>query len=160
MDRNTSGSNKIVDVESKYLTGSPYKSVNVRLTGEQALIYSRMRKNVINPITGEYHRSDNRYRDERQRNVITGLIKELQSMSFTEMCNLVGRLKKCVKTSVASVNEFIDMMSNYMDYKEYTVETFKVPLEGKYTTNPSNYQITPWDNEEIAREWQKIVMAK
>ncbi len=156
MDRNTSGTNKIIDVESKYQNGKTYSPVNVKLNGTQALIYARMRKGVVIPTTGESFRADNRYRDERQRNVIISLLKELQSMDFNELCSTVKQLTKHVKTDI-KYNEFLARMAEYMDYSSYTIDSFKVPLDGKWVTDPTTYQITALDNDEIAREWQAFV---
>ena len=77
--------------------------IHVHLDGEQALYYARIRK-VWNPVTEKNERSDDFYRNERQRNVVMDLVRQMRTMSFDELMKIAEEVFPMVATGI-SYNE-------------------------------------------------------
>lgn len=96
--------------------------ITVRLNPEQALIYARLRKNLWNPVSKTYQRSDDSFRTERQRNVVMDLVRQMRGMSFDELMKIAEEVFPMVATGV-SYNEFLTLAASHMDYAKYTMNT-------------------------------------
>ncbi len=95
--------------------------INVHLNSQQALIYARLRKNLWNPVSKTYQRSDDSWRTERQRNVVMDLVRQMRGMSFDELMKIADEVFPMVATGI-SYNEFLSLAASHMDYAKYTME--------------------------------------
>lgn len=97
------------------------KGVNL-LNGSQALAYSRIRK-----IDSDFRRT------ERQRVVLTALLEKAETLSVTELYDLVKRIVPMLATDMTGnqiwglVLEMLPMLS------DLNVVSQRIPLDGKYS---------------------------
>jgi len=130
--------------------------VYVHLEEAQALHYARIRK-VFNPVTQKNERSNDFYRNERQRNVVWGLIRSLRKLDLEKIKGIVSEVLPLVATSV-TYNDFLLKLVNYLDYSSYSVSSFGFPVSGtwKYENNGVSYVVIT-DFEKNKTAWRSFV---
>lgn len=93
-----------------------------RLTGEQALLYARLRS-----IDTDYRRA------ERQRNVLTSIIEEYKNQSLTKMLSLLEEILPMVTTNIPKTDltkyatDLFPMLSGAQ------VNTLRIPADGTFS---------------------------
>lgn len=93
----------------------------VRLTGEQALIYSRIRY-----IDSDYRRA------ERQRNVINSIMERYKTLAVTEMLSILEEILPMVTTNM-SKNEIIDMVWDVFPIlASAQFNELRIPVDGSF----------------------------
>lgn len=155
MTYHTFDENKMSGLEPYYEDGNETGYVYVHLNAEQALVYARMRSNVYNPFTGTYDRSDDRYRNERQRNVIHGLMRKVRELDLDKIQAIAGQVLPLVTTDL-DYNSFLSRLTNYLDYKKYSITSFAVPVRYSWDYGSNGY-IEIYDFDRNKREWREFV---
>jgi anionic cell wall polymer biosynthesis LytR-Cps2A-Psr (LCP) family protein len=114
-----------------------------------------MRSNVKNPATGEWERSGDNWRTERQKNVVWSLIRQLRNLDMDKITKLVKEVMPMVATDL-SYNDFIVKMAGYLDYKRYSVSTFSIPAPHTWIYGEGSYvEIFDWDANR--KGWKEFV---
>jgi len=131
-------------------------SVYVHLNGKQALRYARIRK-VYNPVTEKNERSNDFYRNERQRQVVWGLIRNMRRLDLDKIKQIVNEILPMLATSV-TYNDFLFKVMSYLDYSSYSVSSFAIPVEGtwRYEDGSVSYVIIT-DFEKNKSRWRAYV---
>jgi LCP family protein required for cell wall assembly len=124
---NTRGMQNPLDEQNKYLgnkKGTDYikKGGNLHLNGNQALAYARLR----------YIGNSDYERTERQRKVITEMIKKSRDLSIIEMDKLANTILPQIKTDVTK-SEAAQLLIDMLDYRNYEIQEFRVPADGTFT---------------------------
>ena len=124
---NTRGMQNPLDEQNKYLGndyGTDYlkKGGDLHLNGNQALAYARLR-----------HVGNSDYkRTARQRKVIKEMIKKSKKLSIIDMDKLANKIFPQIKTDV-SEGEMASLLIEMLDYRNYKVQEFRVPMDDTYT---------------------------
>jgi anionic cell wall polymer biosynthesis LytR-Cps2A-Psr (LCP) family protein len=123
---NTRGMQNPLDEQNKYLgnkKGTDYleSGGDLHLNGKQALAYARLR-HVGN---SDYERT------ERQRRVITEMIKKSRKMSIVEMDKLATTIFPQIKTDVTK-SELAQLLVDMLDYRNYEIQELRVPADGTF----------------------------
>ena len=155
MTRHTYDENKIGDLHEHWLGGNELGTVNVHLNANQALVYARMRSNVMNPATGEWERSGDNWRTERQKNVVWSLIRQLRNLDMDKITKFVKEVMPMVATDL-SYNDFIVKMAGYLDYKRYSVHTFSIPAPHTWIYGEGSY-VEIFDFDANRKQWREFV---
>lgn len=155
MTYHTFGENKMSGLEPYYVDGNETGYVYVHLNAEQALVYARMRSNVYNPYTGTYDRSDDRYRNERQRHVIHGLMRKVRELDLDKIQAIAQQVLPLVTTDL-DYNTFLSRLTTYLDYKKYSITSFAVPVRYSWDYGAGGY-IEIFDFDRNKREWRAYV---
>lgn len=92
-----------------------------RLNGEQALIYTRIRK-----IDSDFQRT------ERQRKLLSSVFEKMKDCSLPELMNLVNELLPLVTTDMTDEDLLAFAASLAASLSELKIETYGVPSEGNY----------------------------
>lgn len=92
-----------------------------RLTGEQALLYARLRS-----IDTDYRRA------ERQRNVITSIIEEYKNQSLTKMLSLLEEILPMVTTNIPKNQLTEYAMDLFPMFSGVKVESLRIPVDGTF----------------------------
>ncbi len=145
---------KLTKKEASYMTaGSKWdftEGVN-HLTGEQALIYSRIRE-----IDSDYRRA------QRQRNVISSLIRRYQELPVTEMVAMLEDILPLVKTNMTKgeIIEYAWELAPMLAGAK--LETMRIPVDGTFRQGTARvraglaawfqYDIDFAANREVLRE--------
>lgn len=129
---NTRGMQNPLDEQNKYLgnkKGTDYikKGGDLHLNGNQALAYARLR-HVGN---SDYERT------ARQRKVIKEMIKKSKKLSIIEMDKLANKIFPQIKTDVTE-GEMATLLIEMLDYRNYKVQEFRVPMDDTYTNEVIN----------------------
>jgi len=114
-----------MDAYDSLFTNKKTGYINVRLNADQANRYARIRKNLYNPASGKYQRSDDSYRTERQRNVIKGLIQQVRKMSLDQVIEIANKILPQVATDL-SANDFLVKIMQYTDFAKYSVDSMNL----------------------------------
>lgn len=130
--------------------------IYVHLDGTQALRYARIRK-VYNPVTEEYERSNDFYRNERQQEVVWALIRSLRKLDLDKIKNIASDVMPLVATSV-TYNDFLFKIMSYLDYSSYSVSSFAFPVSGTwgYENDGASYVVI-YDFEKNKTRWHTFV---
>jgi LCP family protein required for cell wall assembly len=155
MTYHTFGENKMSGLEPYYEGGNETGYVYVHLNAEQALVYARMRSNVYNPYTGTYDRSDDRFRNERQRHVIYGLMRKVRELDLDKIKSIAQQVLPLVTTDL-DYNTFLTRLTTYLDYKKYSITSFAIPVRFSWDYGSGNY-IEIYDFDRNKREWRAYV---
>ena len=94
------------------------KSGNVKLNGEQALAYSRIRK-----IDNDY------YRTNRQRKVIMAIFNKAKSIEVTSYPKIISDLSSNIETNLSTF-ELLDLGKGIMSMNSEQLEGFRIPIDG------------------------------
>ncbi len=124
---NTRGMQNPLDEQNKYLhnkKGTDYipHGGNLHLNGNQSLAYARLR----------YVGNSDWERTQRQRKVISEMIKKSRSMSLVDMDRLANKIFPQIKTDVTS-GEMAQLLIDMLDYRNYTIQELRVPADDTYT---------------------------
>jgi len=114
-----------MDAYDSLFTNKKSGYINVRLNADQANRYARIRKNLWNPVSKSYQRSDDSYRTERQRNVIKGLIQQVRKMSLDQVIEIANKILPQVATDL-SANDFLVKIMQYTDFAKYSVDSMNL----------------------------------
>jgi LCP family protein required for cell wall assembly len=107
----TQGEAKIIGLES---------AGTYVLNGEEALIYSRIRK-----IGADYERTD------RQRLVLSTLFKKAKSVSIWKIPEMLASILPNIETNLTK-GEMLALGKNVLESSAHTVEDYRLPLAGTY----------------------------
>ena len=113
------------------ISGIPYGE-NTLLNGEQALLYSRMRKIYT---TGDVHRTEN------QRKVINAIIKKSRTLSIGDLNTVVQTLGQYVYTDCPST-KIISMGTNAILGKWYNFQVYS--MEAPPESARKDYKGSSW----------------
>ncbi|MBR1724694.1 MAG: LCP family protein [Ruminococcus sp.] len=147
---NTRGMQNPLDEQNKYLgnkKGTDYikKGGDLHLNGNQALAYARLR-HVGN---SDYERT------ARQRKVIKEMIKKSKKLSIIEMDKLANKIFPQIKTDVTE-GEMAQLLIEMLDYRNYKVQEFRVPMDDTYTNQVINgmdvLDVDFWTNSEMLKK--------
>lgn len=117
----------------------------VHLDAEQILSYARMR-----------HLSGSDFgRTKRHRNVLIAAFNKVKTLSIGEIDRLLTTLLPIIETDL-SLGDCLGYASSAASYAKYSVETFRIPLDGYYTYEDNDiairgsnmtYTINAWKNQ-------------
>lgn len=113
------------------ITGVPYGE-NTHLNGEQALLFSRMRKIYV---TGDVQRAEN------QRKVINAIIKKSRTLGLSDLNNVVQTLGEYVYTD-CPMTKIISLGTNAILGKWYNFQVYSMeapPLSAREEYNGSSW---------------------
>lgn len=113
------------------ISGIPYGE-NTLLNGEQALLYSRMRKIYT---TGDVHRTEN------QRKVINAIIKKSRTLSISDLNTVVQTLGQYVYTDCPST-KIISLGTNAILGKWYNFQVYS--MEAPPESARKDYKGSSW----------------
>ena len=99
---------------------------NIRLTGNQALAFSRIRY-----LDSDYKRVD------RQREVLMGMAYGLKDMGMTTAVGLIPTLLESVETNL-SMSELMTLAGIALNMDLSTIEQMRLPAEGTYESGTMN----------------------
>ncbi len=94
---------------------------DIHLTGKQAMGYVRVRFSG----NGDYERT------ERQREVLEQLIQSARNASYLKLIQLINDVANYISTDFTS-DELISFAASAVNYLDYDIEQFRVPVEGTY----------------------------
>lgn len=149
---NTRGMQNPLDEQNKYLhnkKGTDYikKGGDLHLNGNQVLAYARLR-HVGN---SDYERT------ERQRRVITEMIKKSRGMDLVEMDRLANKIFPQIKTDVTTT-EMMGLLVDMLDYRNYSLQEFRVPADETYAnTIIGGMDVLSVDFEANAQMFKELV---
>ncbi|WP_453993388.1 LCP family glycopolymer transferase [Bacillus nitroreducens] len=124
--------------------GHYFAKGKINLNGEEALAFSRMRKNDPNPI-GDVGRTD------RHKQVIQAIAEKGVSIkSVTNFANILGAIGENVRTNL-TFDEMLELQKNYTDAR-HSIETLKIEGEGEYINERFFYMVSTEEKERIAKE--------
>lgn len=97
------------------------KAGTYRLSGFQAMQYARIRK-----LDSDFKRT------ERQREVVSLMIKKAKTMSYSQLVSVLYKALECVDTNMSS-DEFLAFAASAVKYSQYEVKMdYSVPKSGEY----------------------------
>ena len=94
----------------------------LHLNGNQALAFARLR----------YVGNADYERTQRQRRVISEIIKETKKLSFIKINDLATKIFPQVKLDITT-GEFASLLLNSLDYLDYDVQELRIPADGLFT---------------------------
>lgn len=103
------------------------KAGKQHLDGYQSLAYARIR----------YNCGDDYGRTQRQRAVISQIIKKSKNLSFLELNDLLNKVLKQVTTDIPD-GEIASMLLNAFDYMNYSIQEIRIPVDGYFTADTIN----------------------
>ncbi len=99
----------------------------VHLNAEMALAYTRMR-----------HLSGNDFgRTQRHRTILIAAFEKVKTLGITELDRLLTTLLPIIETDL-SMTDCLSYAASAASYATYNVETFRIPLDGKYIYENNN----------------------
>lgn len=124
---NTRGMQNPLDEQNKYLgnpVGTDYLESGgyLHLNGNQALAYARLR----------YVGDSDYERTQRQRTVITEMIKKSREMSVLEMDSLLTSILPQITTNITK-SEAAGLLIDMLDFRDYEIQQMRVPADGTFT---------------------------
>lgn len=113
--------------QNKYLgneKGTDYldKGGNLHLNGNQALAFARLR----------YVGNADYERTERQRRVISEIIKNAKKLNLVQLDKLLNKVLPEVHTDLTD-GEIANLLLNAFDYMDYDVQQLRIPADGYFT---------------------------
>ena len=115
---------KLTKKEAEYISavhGVDFAAGTHRLNGSLALTYARLRE-----IDTDYNRA------QRQRNVISSLIRRYQELPVTEMIAMLDDILPLVKTNMSKSQIISYAMEVAPILPSAKLETMRIPVEGTY----------------------------
>ncbi len=91
------------------------------LNSTQTLAYSRMRKNLYNPVLKDYQRSSDQFRTERQRYVIHDIIRKMRHMNMNQLEAITEEVFPLLTTDL-TLEDVLLKLATYSDFKKYSVD--------------------------------------
>ncbi len=133
-----------ITVDNKFAfsnNGHYFEKGTINLNGEEALAYSRMRKNDPNPI-GDIGRTD------RHKQVIQAIAEKGASFnSVKNFADILGAIGNNVKTNL-SFDEMLDLQKNYTSARQ-NIETLKIEGAGEYINERFFYMVSDDEKNRI-----------
>ena len=118
----------------------------VTLNAEQALSYARMR-----------HLSGSDFgRTYRHRNVLMAAFNKVKTMSVGRLDNLLTTLFPIIETDI-SIADCFTYAAGVANYAKYSVETFRIPMDGYYTYESNNLCIRGYNKTVTMNMWREQV---
>lgn len=118
----------------------------VHLDPEQILGYARMR-----------HLSGNDFgRTKRHRNVLIAAFNKMKTMSVGELDELLTTLLPIVETDL-SISDCLGYVASAPNYAKYNVETFRIPMDGRYVYERNNLCIRGYNITATINAWREQV---
>ena len=132
----------------KLKRGTNYvKAGKQHLNGYQSLAYARIR----------YNCGDDYGRTERQRAVISQIIKKAKQLSFLEINDLLNKVLKEITTDIPD-GEIASMLLNCFDYMKYDIQQLQIPASGYFNEDVIyNEAVLSPDYEANAQILQKVI---
>lgn len=128
------------------------------LTGEQALYFCRDRysgNTVEGAPDGDFGRT------ERQRKVLSAIVKKAQSMSFTDLMAAMPEILSIVTTDL-TIGDCTELLTSVATtYSQYTIRTYRIPADNtwEYDTKSVGSVLTV-DYSENAKLWKEFIYGK
>ena len=98
------------------------EKVKLHLNGNQALAYARLR----------YVGNSDYERTERQRRVISEIIKNAKKLNLVQLDKLLNKVLPEVNTDLTD-GEIANLLLNAFDYMDYDIQQLRVPADGYFT---------------------------
>lgn len=105
--------------------GKKNKDGTYSLTGKQALAYSRIRYAANGDEKNDFGRT------LRQRTVLLKLTEKVKHLNVMELNSLMEKILPQITTNLQK-GELITLLLNFMDYKNYSMHSQRVPIDGSY----------------------------
>lgn len=105
--------------------GKKNKDGTYSLTGKQALAYSRIRYAANGDEKNDFGRT------LRQRTVLLKLTEKVKHLNVMELNSLMEKILPQITTNLQK-GELITLLLNFMDYKNYSMYSQRVPIDGSY----------------------------
>ena len=99
---------------------------SVKLNGEQALWFSRIRK-----ITSKVYGHNDFGRTKRQRTVLNYIFQEYKDMSYVDLVDMVNTLLPYVETDMTT-NEIIGCAWSALSFRSSAIEEYRIPADKCY----------------------------
>lgn len=96
---------------------------SVKLNGEQALWFSRIRK-----ITSKVYGHSDLGRTKRQRTVLNYIFQKYKDMSYVELVEMVDTLLPYIETDM-STNEIIGCAWNALSFRSSAIQEYRIPAD-------------------------------
>lgn len=136
-----------ITVDNKFAfsnNGHYFAKGKINLSGEEALTYSRMRKNDPNPI-GDVGRTD------RHKLIIQAIAEKGASFnSVANFANILNAIGDNVRTNL-SFEEMLELQKNYTTARQ-SIETLKLEGSGEYINERFFYMVTDNEKTRISSE--------
>lgn len=134
------------------------KPGKVHLNGRQALWYSRNRGYQEEEHPEVVISGDDFDRTNRQRNLLTTIMKSLKNANLAQIVSIVGEIGPMITTNLKK-DELTTLVANSMTYLSYDMEQFRVPLDDYYRYDVYNQMsvLVITDMEETRLELAKFV---
>jgi len=100
------------------------------LNGAMALTHARNRSSAGSDFD----------RTQRQRNIITAMLKKASSLSLSQMNSALNTVLPMITTNMPK-SMLRDLVNNALSYVKYDVESTRIPLNGTYTSQ--SYNLVP-----------------
>lgn len=118
----------------------------VHLDAEEVLGYARIR-----------HLSGSDFgRTKRHRNVLIATFNKMKTMSVGELDNLLTTLLPIVETDL-SISDCLGYAASAPSYAKYGVETFRIPMDGRYVYDRNNLCIRGYNITATINAWREQV---
>lgn len=126
------------------------------LSGIQALYYCRDRYSG-NTVKG--FKGADFGRTERQRKVLSSIVKKAQGMGLTDLLDAMPEILALVTTDLTFDDCTNLLLSVGTSYSNYTIKNFRIPADNtwKYATTAYGASVIEVDYEENARLWKEFV---
>lgn len=105
--------------------GKKNKDGTYSLTGKQALAYSRIRYAANGDEKNDFGRT------LRQRTVLLKLTEKVKHLNVMELNSLMEKILPQITTNLQK-GELITLLLNFMDYKNYSMHSQRIPIDGSY----------------------------
>ncbi|MFT9599863.1 LCP family protein [Mesobacillus sp.] len=114
-----------------------------KLSGEEALVYARMRKQDPRGDFG---------RNERQRQIVTGVIEKLSSpKTLLKIDDIASEIGNNIETNMR-VNEALAFRKKYPDFNSSSIEQLELKGYDNYINNVYYFGVDPDNLEEVTSE--------
>lgn len=115
----------VTEVEANHLNWKYNMHIsagNTTLNGEEALIFSRIRKGV----------GDDYARTERQRRLLTAIINMIyENKSVSDVITLMNEAKNFVRTNL-SLSEITSLIKDFMSKDDINVDSYRIPADDTF----------------------------
>jgi LCP family protein required for cell wall assembly len=138
--------NEVARIENKQATPIVNPGLQT-LNGSQAVAYSRIR----------YVGGDDFQRTERQRTVLSVLLKKLSTKSITDMHKVLESLLPCVETSLKT-EEIMDFAKYILTHGMVNIEQSRIPYDGLYKyTIVNKMEVLTWNKEQTIDKLHEFI---
>lgn len=114
-------------------------SGKVKINGEQALAFTRIRK-----IDSDFERT------QRQRKVMRGIFQEIKKIDSFEYPKIIYKVFKMSETNL-SLEEVLEVINTVYKYDESKLDELRIPIDGTWSHSSSMPYHLNW-NEEVNKK--------